>query len=67
MSNPLESWTEEQRSALMYRACAEAESGTPRAEMFTRLAGEAQHYVAADAVSVGSLIYGSVRNRSLLL
>ena len=46
MSNPLESWTEEQRSALMYRACAEAESGTPRAELFTRLAGEAQAQAA---------------------
>ena len=42
MSNPLEGWTEEQRSAFLYRACAEAEAGTPRAELFRRLAGEAE-------------------------
>ncbi|MEO8567263.1 MAG: hypothetical protein ABI541_12830, partial [Betaproteobacteria bacterium] len=42
MSNPLESWTEEQRSAFLYRACADAEAGTPRADLFTRLAGEAE-------------------------
>jgi vacuolar iron transporter family protein len=42
MSNPLEGWTEEQRSAFLYRACAEAEAGTPRAELFLRLAGEAE-------------------------
>lgn len=40
--NPLESWTEEQRSAYLYRACAIAESGTSRAELFVRLAGEAE-------------------------
>jgi VIT1/CCC1 family predicted Fe2+/Mn2+ transporter len=40
--NPLESWTEEQRSAFLYRACAAAESGTVRAELFRRLAGEAE-------------------------
>ena len=39
--NPLLSWSEEQRSAYLYRACAEAESGTVRAELFHRLAGEA--------------------------
>jgi VIT1/CCC1 family predicted Fe2+/Mn2+ transporter len=42
MSNPLESWTEEQRSALLYRACAEAEQDDARAELFRRLAGEAE-------------------------
>ena len=42
MSNPLESWAEEQRSAYLYRACAEAEAGTTRADLFTRLAGEAE-------------------------
>src|SRR5271157_4661734 len=42
MSNPLEAWTEEQRSAFLYRTCAEAEAGTPRADLFTRLAGEAE-------------------------
>ena len=40
--NPLESWREEQRSAYLYRACAEAETGTVRAELFKRLAGEAE-------------------------
>ncbi|MBS0319948.1 MAG: VIT1/CCC1 transporter family protein [Proteobacteria bacterium] len=39
--NPLESWTEEQRSAWLYRVCAEAEAGSVRGELFTRLAGEA--------------------------
>jgi VIT1/CCC1 family predicted Fe2+/Mn2+ transporter len=42
VSNPLESWQEEQRSAYLYRACADAEAGTPRAELFRRLAGEAE-------------------------
>jgi len=46
MSNPLESWSEEQRSALLYRVCAEAEAGTPRAELFRRLAGEAEAQAA---------------------
>ena len=46
MSNPLESWTEEQRSAYLYRACAEAETGTPRADLFARLAGEAEAQAA---------------------
>src|SRR5437660_4917946 len=46
MSNPLESWTEEQRSAYLYRVCAEAESGTARADLFTRLAGEAEAQAA---------------------
>jgi VIT1/CCC1 family predicted Fe2+/Mn2+ transporter len=40
--NPLESWTEEQRSAYLYRACALAEAGTVRSELFRRLAGEAE-------------------------
>ena len=44
--NPLASWTEEQRSAFLYRACAEAESGTVRAELFKRLAGEAEAQAA---------------------
>src|ERR1700694_3638411 len=46
MSNPLESGTEEQRSAYLYRVCAEAESGTARADLFTRLAGEAEAQAA---------------------
>jgi vacuolar iron transporter family protein len=44
--NPLLSWSEEQRSAYLYRACAEAESGTVRAELFQRLAVEAQAQAA---------------------
>jgi VIT1/CCC1 family predicted Fe2+/Mn2+ transporter len=44
--NPLLSWHEEQRSAFLYHACAEAESGTVRAELFQRLAGEAQAQAA---------------------
>jgi vacuolar iron transporter family protein len=46
VSNPLESWTEEQRSAYLYRACAEAEAGTARADLFRRLAGEAEAQAA---------------------
>jgi VIT1/CCC1 family predicted Fe2+/Mn2+ transporter len=46
MSNPLESWREEQRSAYLYRACAEAEAGTARADLFRRLAGEAEAQAA---------------------
>ena len=44
--NPLESWTEEQRSAFLYRACAQAETGSVRAELFKRLAGEAEAQAA---------------------
>jgi VIT1/CCC1 family predicted Fe2+/Mn2+ transporter len=44
--NPLLSWHEEQRSAFLYHACAEAESGTLRAELFERLAIEAQAQAA---------------------
>jgi vacuolar iron transporter family protein len=44
--NPHDSWREEQRSAFLYRACAEAEAGTVRAELFVRLAGEAQAQAA---------------------
>jgi VIT1/CCC1 family predicted Fe2+/Mn2+ transporter len=44
--NPLESWTEEQRSAYLYRACAKAEAGTRRADLFRRLAGEAEAQAA---------------------
>ena len=44
--NPLDSWAEEQRSAYLYRACADAENGTIRAELFRRLAGEAEAQAA---------------------
>ncbi len=44
--NPLASYEEEQRSAYLYHACARAEAGTIRAELFSRLAGEAQAQAA---------------------
>ena len=44
--SPLDSWAEEQRSAYLYRACADAENGTVRAELFRRLAGEAEAQAA---------------------
>ena len=39
----LEGWREEKRSAYLYRAMAEAEAGTPRAELFRGLAVEAEN------------------------
>jgi vacuolar iron transporter family protein len=44
--NPLESWHEEQQAAYLYRVCADAEAGTPRAELFRGLAGEADAQAA---------------------
>ena len=44
--NPLASWTGEQRSAYLYRACARAETAGARAELFQRLAGEAEAQAA---------------------
>ena len=44
--NPLQSWNEEQRAVYLYRACADAERGTLRGELFTRLAGEAEAQAA---------------------
>jgi VIT1/CCC1 family predicted Fe2+/Mn2+ transporter len=44
--NPLESWHEEQRSAYLYRICGEAERDGTRAELFRRLAGEAEAQAA---------------------
>lgn len=44
--NPLESWFEEQRSAFLYRACAKAEDSARRADLFRRLAGEAEAQAA---------------------
>ncbi|MCC7039031.1 MAG: VIT1/CCC1 transporter family protein [Burkholderiales bacterium] len=38
--------THEQRAAYLYAACARAEAGTVRAELFARLAGEAQAQAA---------------------
>jgi vacuolar iron transporter family protein len=39
----LDGWREEMRSAYLYRVMAEAESGTPRAELFRGLAVEAEN------------------------
>lgn len=44
--NPLESWHEEQQSAHLYRVCAEVEHDGKRAELFRRLAGEAEAQAA---------------------
>ena len=41
-----EGWHEEKRSAYLYRIMAEAEVGTPRAELFSGLAGEAENQAA---------------------
>jgi hypothetical protein len=38
MSDPLESWQEEKRSAWLYRVVAECERGTPREALFKELA-----------------------------
>ena len=38
MSDPLESWQEEKRSAWLYRVVAECEHGTPRESLFNELA-----------------------------
>ena len=46
LMNPLESWTEEQRSAYLYRACADAEAGTRARRALRRLAGEAEAQAA---------------------
>src|SRR5205809_640660 len=44
--NPRESWEEEQRSAFLYRVCAEAETDARRAQLFLALAGEAEAQAA---------------------
>jgi VIT1/CCC1 family predicted Fe2+/Mn2+ transporter len=48
----LESWTEEMRSAHLYRVIAEAETGTPRERLFRGLADEAETQAAIWAKSV---------------
>ncbi|MDP1927372.1 MAG: VIT1/CCC1 transporter family protein [Thiobacillus sp.] len=42
MSDPYESWQEENRSAWLYRVVAECERGTPRASLFNELAQAAE-------------------------
>ena len=38
----IESWSEEKRSAYLYRAVATAEAGTPRQALFKELSHEAE-------------------------
>ena len=44
--NPLSGWQEEQRSVYLYRVCAVSEPVASRAELFRRLAGEAEAQAA---------------------
>jgi len=43
---PFANYDEERRAAYLYQACARAEAGTVRAELFARLAGEAEAQAA---------------------
>jgi vacuolar iron transporter family protein len=49
-----EGWHEEKRSAYLYRVMAEAEAGTPRAELFRGLAAEAEGQAAIWARQTGA-------------
>jgi VIT1/CCC1 family predicted Fe2+/Mn2+ transporter len=49
-----EGWHEEKRSAYLYRAMAEAEAGTPRAELFRGLAAEAESQAGIWARQAGT-------------
>ena len=51
-----EGWHEEKRSAYLYRAMAEAETGTPRAELFNGLAIEAENQAGIWARQAGSAV-----------
>ena len=42
----LSSWREEKQAAYLYHVVAEVEAGTPRASLFTELAGEAEKQAA---------------------
>lgn len=44
--SPFASYDEERRAAFLYEACARAEAGSVRAELFARLAGEAEAQAA---------------------
>ena len=46
MSDPLESWQEEKRSAWLYRVVAQCERGTPRQSLFNELAQSAEDQAA---------------------
>ena len=49
-------WREEKRSAYLYRVMAEAEAGTPRAELFHGLAAEAENQAAIWARQTGAAV-----------
>lgn len=52
--NFMDGWREEMRSAYLYRAMAEAEAGTPRADLFLGLAAEAESQAGIWARKSGS-------------
>jgi VIT1/CCC1 family predicted Fe2+/Mn2+ transporter len=51
-----EGWHEEKRSAYLYRVMAEAEAGTPRAELFRGLAAEAEGQAGIWARKAGAAV-----------
>lgn len=51
-----EGWHEEKRSAYLYRVMAEAEAGTPRAELFSGLAAEAENQAEIWARQAGPAV-----------
>lgn len=54
----LEGWREEMRSAYLYRAMADAEAGTPRADLFRGLAVEAEGQAGIWARKSGAIMSG---------
>ncbi len=53
---PQEGWHEEKRSAYLYRVMAEAEAGTPRAQLFSGLAAEAENQAGIWARQAGAMV-----------
>jgi vacuolar iron transporter family protein len=53
MSHADDGWLDEMRSAYLYKVMAEVERGTPRADMFTGLAREAEEQAALWAKTAG--------------
>jgi vacuolar iron transporter family protein len=53
MAQSGEGWLDEVRSAYLYRVIAEVERGTPRADLFEKLAGEAEGQAAIWARNAG--------------
>ena len=51
-----EGWHEEKRSAYLYRVMAEAEAGTPRADLFRGLAAEAENQAGIWARQAGAAV-----------